>query len=178
MTDDWLRLEQARDGDESAWRALFETYYLLTVKMAYFITGSLESAKDIGQEAFVVLLRANIRHQNGSLKSFLSTIAYRLAVKERMRRNQLRDLDAVSIADDSASGLEAAVRNETDRLIVRTIQSLNAEQREILTLRFFGGNSYEDIARIMSIPVGTVKSRIFYAVKSCRQMFKEQGIER
>lgn len=177
MTDDWLCLEQARNGDESAWRTLFERHYPHMVRMAYLLTGSLESAKDIAQETFVVLLRANLSHRNGSLKSFLSTIAYRLAVKERMRRNRLSDLHAGAMTDDTASGFDTAVRNETDRVIVRTIQSLNADQREILTLRFFGENSYEEISRLMSIPVGTVKSRIFYAIKSCRQMFKEQGIE-
>jgi len=177
MTDDWLCLELALNGDESAWRALFERYYQFLVKIAFFITGSIESAKDIGQEAFVVLLRANIRHQDGSLKAYLSTIAFRLAVKERMRRNQLRNLDASPIIDESSSAFEAAVKDETDRVLVRTIQSLDVEQREVLTLRFFGENSYEEIARTLSVPIGTVKSRIFYAIKACRQNLKEQGIE-
>jgi RNA polymerase sigma-70 factor, ECF subfamily len=177
MTDDWLCLELARNGDEAAWRSLFERYYVLLVKVAFFITGSIESSKDIGQEAFVVLLRANILHRNGSLKSYLSTIAYRLAVKERTRRNKLKSLDVSPIPDESSSAYELAVKDETDRLIVRTIQSLAIDQREILILRFFGENSYEEIARIMSIPIGTVKSRIFYAVKSCRRTLKEQGID-
>jgi len=68
------------------------------------------------------------------------------------------------------------VRDETDRLIVRAIHMLAIEHREVLTLRFFGGHSYEEIARMMEIPIGTVKSRIFYAMKTCREKLKEQGV--
>jgi RNA polymerase sigma-70 factor, ECF subfamily len=177
MTEDWLCLELARSGDDAAWRALFGKYYLVLVKLAFFITGSLESAKDIGQEAFVILLRANIRHQNGTLKSYLSTIAYRLAVKERIRRKELQNLDVSPIIDDSSSALDAAVKDETDRLIVKAIQSLDVEQREVLTLRFFGESTYEEISRTLSVPIGTVKSRIFYAIKACRKNLREQGMD-
>jgi RNA polymerase sigma factor (sigma-70 family) len=176
MTDDWPRLDRARTGDEAAWQRLFEQYYPPLVRMALFITGSLESAKDVAQESFVSLLRANIRHRNGSLKSFLSTIAYRLALKERARRLALGKLDAVPVIDESPSVLERAVQDETDRLIIATLGGLDIEQREVLTLRFFGGHSYEEIAAITGVPVGTVKSRIFYAIKTCREKLKGEGV--
>ncbi len=176
MTDDWSSLQQARAGDETAWQSLFDRYYQSLVKMAFFITGSLESAQDVAQEAFVSLLHVRVHHHHGKFKSFLSTIAYRLALKERMRLHPIGKLDAVSVVDDSPSVLEKSVTDETDRLIVSTIQELSVEYREVLTLRFFGEHSYEEIAEIMEIPVGTVKSRIFYAVKSCREKLKEQGV--
>jgi RNA polymerase sigma-70 factor (ECF subfamily) len=144
--------------------------------MTSFITGSLDSAEDIAQEAFVNLLHVEIRHRNGSFKSFLTTIAYRLALKERKRQNAERKPNAVFIADDSPSSLEKAIRDETDRMIVRAIQSLSIEHREILTLRYFGEHSYEEIAEIAEIPIGTVKSRIFYAIKICQEKLKEQGV--
>lgn len=176
MTDDWDCLDQARGGNGTAWRTLFDRHYPLLVRVAFFITGSLESAQDVAQEAFVSLIRANIRHRDGSLKAFLGTIAYRLALKERMRLHPLRKLDTFAIVDESPSSLEKAVRDETDRLIVHAILTLALEYREVMTLRFFGGHSYEEIARIMEIPIGTVKSRIFYAIKSCREKLKEQGV--
>ena len=88
MTDDWQCLDQARGGDETAWRILFVRYYRTLVRMTSFITGSLDSAEDIAQEAFVNLLRVEIRHRKGSFKSFLTTIAYRLALKERKRQKR------------------------------------------------------------------------------------------
>jgi RNA polymerase sigma-70 factor (ECF subfamily) len=176
MTDDWACLDLARGGDQTAWRVLFAKYYHTLVKMSSFITGSLDSAEDIAQEAFVNLHRVEIRHRNGSFKSFLTTIAYRLALKERKRQHTDRKLDALVIADDTPSSLEKAIRDETDRMIVRTIQALSFEHREILALRFFGDHSYEEIAKITEIPIGTVKSRIFHAIKICHERLKEQGV--
>jgi RNA polymerase sigma-70 factor (ECF subfamily) len=144
--------------------------------VVFCITGSLDLAQDLAQESFVRLLRVRITHREGSLKSFLSTMAYRLALKERKRQASSRNLDAIDVADGSPSPLEEAIRDETDRIIVRIVQSLTVDHREILALRFFGGHSYEEIARMTSIPIGTVKSRIFYAVKMCREKLREQGV--
>ena len=174
--DDWSCLDRAREGDESAWQSLFDRYYQSLVKLAFFITGSFENARDVAQESFVSLLHARVHHHRGNFKSFLMTIAYRLALKERMRRHPLAKLEIESTTDDSPSSLERVVTDETDRLIVLAIQALAIEYREVLTLRFFGEHSYEEIAEIMEIPIGTVKSRIFYAIKTCREKLKEQGV--
>jgi RNA polymerase sigma-70 factor, ECF subfamily len=176
VTDDWQFLELARGGDEKAWRDLFERHYPPLVRMTSCITGSIETGQDLAQESFVRLLHVRIRHHEGTFKSFLSTIAYRLALKERHRLSLYRRPDALLIADESPSPLELAIRDDTDRIIFRAILSLSSEHREILTLRYIGGHTYDEIARITEVPIGTVKSRIFYAVKICREMLKERGV--
>lgn len=176
MTDDWHCLDLACEGDEMAWRVLFHRYYPLLVRMASCITGSRDTAHDLAQETFVRLLRARIKYRSGSFRAYLTTIAFRLALKERKRQSSKHELETLPQADGSPSPLELAIQNETDSLIFRAIQSLPGEQREILALRFFGEHSYEEIADITGVPVGTVKSRIFYAVKSCREKLKEQGV--
>lgn len=176
MTDDWYCLDLARAGDESAWRTLFSRYYPSLVRMVSCITGSLDAAHDLAQESFVRLLPAREEYQNGSFSAYLTTIAYRLALKERKRQNSKHDIETLPLADDSPSPLELAIQNETDRIIFRVIQSLPGEQKEILALRFFGGHSYEEIAQITGIPIGTVKSRIFYAIKTCREKLKREGV--
>ena len=176
VIEEWHCLDLARQGDETAWRLLFHQHYPQLVRIVFCITGSLDSAHDLAQESFVRLLRARIGHRDGSFKSFLSTIAYRLALKERKRQASSRNLDAIDIADASPSPLEQAIRDETDRAIVRVVQLLAVDHKEILALRFFGGHSYEEIARLTGVPIGTVKSRIFYAVKMCREKLREQGV--
>jgi RNA polymerase sigma-70 factor (ECF subfamily) len=176
MNEDWERLELARAGDETAWRVLFQRHYGPLVKMTSCITGLVDPARDIVQECFVRLLHCRIKHRDGSLRSFLSTMAYRLALKEKGRRNTNRSIDKMDLIDDAPSPLEEAIRKENDRRIVRVIQSLPDHHREIVALRFFGGHSYEEIAAITGIPVGTVKSRIFHAVKSCKEKLQERGI--
>jgi RNA polymerase sigma-70 factor (ECF subfamily) len=176
MIDDWECLKAARKGDEHAWRVLFERHYPMLVRLASYITGSLETAQDLAQESFVRLFQAEIRHHDGSFKSFLSTIAYRLALKERKRNSSDSTLDPALIADGSPTPLELAIRDENDVLIIRVIQSLSIEHREILTLRFVAEYSYDEIARITGVPIGTVKSRIFYAIKICQEKLREQGV--
>lgn len=176
MTDDWECLKRARAGDDDSWRILFTRHYPLLVRMTSFITGSLDSAQDIAQEAFVKLLKADIRHQNGSFKSLLSTIAYRLALKERKHSTETHKAVTDNIVDDSQSWLEAAIQDETERIIASTIHSLSPEHREVLTLKYFGGHTYEEITVMAGIPLGTVKSRIFYAIKCCQEELKKQGV--
>lgn len=176
MIDDWQCLDRARGGDENAWRELFERHYPSLVRMTSSITGSIETGHDLAQESFVRLLRVRIRHHTGTFKSFISTIAYRLALKERTRRTSHPPSDTATLADGSPSPLELAIRDDTDRIIFSVIQSLTIEHREILTLRFMAGNTYEEIAGITELPIGTVKSRMFYAVKSCRELLKERGV--
>jgi len=176
VIDDWRCLELARTGDENAWREIFRRHYPALVKITSSMAGSVEAGHDIAQEAFVRLLGARINHHEGTLKSFLATTAYRLAVKETHRLRLFRRQEPELMAEESPSPLETLVKDETDRLILRAVQRLPAGQREILTLRFFGGCSYEEIARTTGVPLGTVKSRIFYAVKACREKLKEQGV--
>lgn len=176
MTDDWQCLERALGGDEGAWRDLFDRHYTSLVKLTSSITGSIDAGHDLAQESFVRILHVRIRHHTGTFKSFLSTIAYRLALKEKSRRNFHLQSDSASLADSSPSPLEFAIRGETDRIIISVIHSLPAHHREVLTLRFIAGHSYEEIAGITGIPIGTVKSRMFHAVKSCRELLKERGV--
>ena len=176
MIGDWQCLDLARRGDETAWRALFHRHYGPLVRMTACMTGSLDTAQDVAQESFVRLLRVRISHRTGSFKSYVSTIAYHLALKERKRRASSRNLDSMDIVDGSPSPLEKAIQDETDRIIFRVIQMLADGQREILALRYFGGHSYEEIARMANLPIGTVKSRIFYAIKICREKLRDEGV--
>src|SRR5207244_1056457 len=112
MTDDWHCLNLAREGDETAWRILFSRYYPSLVRMASCITGSRDTGHDLAQESFIRLLRARIRHQSGSFKAYLTTIVYRMALKEKKWQSSKHQLETVPLADDSPSPLDLAIQNE------------------------------------------------------------------
>jgi len=59
-----------------------------------------------------------------------------------------------------------------EQLMAAVLASLPPDQREVIALRFFGGHSYAEMAGILGVPEGTVKSRIFYAIKHCREEFR------
>jgi RNA polymerase sigma-70 factor (ECF subfamily) len=85
----WGHLARARKGDQEAWSALFKEHAPHLLRMAALLTGSSDAARDCVQETFVRVLDSVINHQNGSLRAYLSTITYRLAVKESIRQRRL-----------------------------------------------------------------------------------------
>jgi RNA polymerase sigma-70 factor (ECF subfamily) len=144
--------------------------------LALLIVGSGAAADDIVQETFVRALRADIAHRRGTVGGFLGTIAYRLAIKEARRTDRADRLDGIDIPDPAQDPLDTLLTNERDRLVAETIRSLDTPHRDVLLLRFYGGHSYEEISDLTETPLGTVKSRIFYAVKTCRERLREKGV--
>lgn len=176
MNPDWDWLLRAQQGDETAWRVLINQHQPRLAAIALFITGSATAADDVVQETFVRALGARIKNFAGSVQGYLGTIAYRLALKEAKRSRRDVTLDSVDYADPGCGPLDKILNDERDRLVTEAIGSLDTEHRDVLVLRFCGGKSYEEIADLLKIPLGTVKSRIFYAVKSCRDELREKGV--
>jgi RNA polymerase sigma-70 factor (ECF subfamily) len=176
MNPDWNQLDLARQGDERAWRALVDRHSSRLMKMVTLITGSPPAAQDIVQQTFLELYRKGPRHSRGSLSGYLSTVAYRQALKEKQRVGNIKPLDDIAAASRSPSPLDLALVNENERIISDVIQSLDNGHREILVLRFYSEHSYEEIAEISGLPLGTVKSRIFNALKKCRVLLREKGV--
>jgi RNA polymerase sigma-70 factor (ECF subfamily) len=144
--------------------------------MAFMITGSSAASQDLVQDAFIGVFRKPPRHRRGSLKAYLSTVVYHMALKEKKRSSRTRSLDEIEPVSTTDSPLEEILSREKDRKIARAIRSLDRAHRDIIILRFYGEHSYETIARMTNLPLGTVKSRIFYGVKSCRKRMKEEGL--
>lgn len=176
LNADWDWFLRARNGDENAWRVLIDMHQTRLAALALFITGSAAAADDVVQETFVRALGARIGNHAGSVQGYLGTIAYRLAVKESRRTRKDVELDGIAIADSRANPLENMLTEERDRMVARVIGNLTIEHRDVLVLRFYGDKSYEEIANLLKIPVGTVKSRLFYAVKSCRDELRSKGV--
>ena len=173
---DWDTLELALAGDERAWRRLFEQHAPSLLRMTALVTGSADSAKDLVQETFLRLVGRTPEHRDGTVRAYLSTIAFRLALKEKGRwRRDHHEKDGDPVAHDP-SPLEMTVRREEERGVLSVLMSLPDAQREILVLRFYAGLSYEEIAAATGIPIGTVKSRIFYAVKTSRKELRKRGV--
>ncbi len=176
MRTDWELLEAAKGGDENAWRALAARYNPHLIKIASLITGSAYSAPDLAQETFIRLINIRIKHTSGSFKFYITRMVHNLALKAIKKRREFSIPDNLDPADNTPSVTEDILKAERNSLIFKTITSLDDSHRQTLILRFYGELSYEDIAKILKLPLGTVKSRIFYAVKACRQKMIEEGV--
>lgn len=176
MTSDWEYLSKAKKGDDFSAEYLFNKYYNSLIRMTALITGSQDTAKDIVQETFIKMIRKRVRHTRGNFKTYLTTVAYRLALKEKLRKNKITDLISNEIKDQLVLPSDKHAETETQEHLFKVVQSLTRDKKEILVLRFYGKLSYEEISEIKGVPIGTVKSRIFYAVKECTKQLKKQGI--
>lgn len=176
MDSSWERLIRARRGEEGPCRELVELYQTRLMALAILMTGSPDAAQDIVQETFVRALSARVKNTTGTVHGFLGTIAYRLALKESKRSGKNVDIERVKPLDLKINPLENVLIDERDRLVAQAIDALDEDHRDALVLRFYGGCSFEEIAAISGIPIGTAKSRIFYAVKNCRKLLREKGV--
>lgn len=138
------------------------------------------AAEDLVQETFVRLWRAAPRFdpQRGTVGALLMTIAYRAAAdlgRRRAGEAPVVSLDAepFDIAADPAAGTE-----QEEQLLLRdelqaALAGLSADQREILRLHFQEDLTQAQIAERLGLPLGTVKSRVFYGLRHLRAALAE-----
>lgn len=158
--DDALLMQQIAAGDQAAFRQLYEKYADRLYRYALLHLRSPSAAEDAVQETLLAVWRQPTRFRAASsLSSFLFGICHHKVVDLMRSRSKEQPLEGLPLA-------AAAQTDPEDRLIaVEAIQSLPEEMRSVLILAFYVGLSYEEIARTLSIPVGTVKSRVFTARK-------------
>ena len=185
-TDEALALE-ARRGSEEAFRQLVERYQRPVYSLLVRIVRSPESAEDLAQEAFVKAWKALNRFDaSRKFSSWLFKIAHNAAL-DALRR---QGVDTISLdapigdsdeppelpADPAAENpLRRLVARDSGRALEAAIGELRPQYREILLLRFQEGLAYEEIAEVLSIPLGTVKIHIFRARAELARRMKALG---
>jgi len=176
MINDWECVKLAADGNEIAWRQLIETHHSRLYRLSLLITGASAAAEDIVQESFVRVLKYAASEHQGNFRSLLMTIAYRLAIRERKHGNRYTSESPDDLSDAAPSAMDVVLNSERDRILAGILHELDDAHRDIILLRFYADHSYEEIARLLGVPIGTVKSRIFYAVKKCREGMRLKGL--
>jgi RNA polymerase sigma-70 factor (ECF subfamily) len=167
-------VRRCQEGDQDAFRVLVERYEQRATRLAYRFVRRHDVAKDIAQEAFIRAYRSIKEFRS---KSQFYTWFYRILVNlalDHIRRDRtelaefqddtlLRSQVASEAQVRRANPGEALWRKEQRKAIVRAIDSLQPDQRQTIVLREFEGLSYEEIAQVTKVPIGTVMSRLFYA---------------
>jgi RNA polymerase sigma-70 factor, ECF subfamily len=167
-----LMLEAARKGDEGAFLLLFENYQEMVFQFAYRMVGSTTVAQDLAQECFLCLIqsRARFNGDRASLKTYLYGMVRNMARRHFQRSGlefSLDDCEELLIATD---GDENVFQREISVIVQRAIARLPLLQREALLLFEYEDLSLDEIARILEIDPGTVKSRLFRARENLRKI--------
>lgn len=174
LTDQQL-IQRVQEGDNSAYDLLVTKYQHRILGLVSIYISDASEVQDVTQEAFIKAYRALARFRGDS--SFYTWL-YRIAVNTaknhlvaKNRRLQEADvdvhdadyLDAISTVKDVASPERNIQSDQIEVAIYETIKKLPYELKTAVMLREFDGMSYEEIARVMDCPIGTVRSRIFRA---------------
>ncbi|MCS7311538.1 MAG: sigma-70 family RNA polymerase sigma factor [Acidobacteria bacterium] len=177
--DDTALVERIRAGDRYAFNLLVWKWEKPIYNMALRVLGSEEDAAEICQEVFIKAYM-HIHEFRGDAR--FSTWLYRIALncchnhlRRRQRQRKLRarvpDFEGVGLDEAAAPDAETVAHQAqlADR-IRQALQGLPEDQRLVVELRVMHELSVEEVARIMGIPEGTVKSRLYYAVKRLREL--------
>ena len=172
-------LKRVREGDGAAAAELIEAHGKYLFGIAYALLHDRHSAEDVVQETFVAVLRAQYRGE-AAVRTWLVGILIRQArMHQRKQRRWLKlwpggEPDA---ARDAATGpVEPAVDARLD--LAEMLKDLSAEHREIILLREIEGMSYDEIGQALSIPRGTVESRLHRAREQLRAVLNKENLSK
>ncbi len=174
-------------GEERAYEELISRFERPVFNLVSRLTDNAEDAPDVVQEVFLKVFR-NVGSFRGD--SSVKTWIYRIAVNEarnhrrwfgRHKRHEVgldadpADLNSVDhLTDPGRSPLDLAIDHETQAVIEAALSEVNPHFRAALVLREIEGMSYEEIADILEISLGTVKSRILRGREALRGCLSER----
>lgn len=163
----------ARLGDEGAFDALFYRYRDGIFRIGLAITKDPSTAEEIVVDTFARAHRAMARLEpDDSLRPWL----YRVAINESYDRQPRKGVTFSSVDDhadelvagDEGSPSQLAERAELRRVVLECIDTLDPKHRTVVVLHYLNGLNLAEIAVIVECPVGTVKSRLHYALRRLR----------
>jgi RNA polymerase sigma-70 factor (ECF subfamily) len=176
-------MTRVKHGDREAFDQLVERMRSRAFRVAQSLVGSRDDALDLSQEAFLRTYRARETYREGDpflpwFQRILRNTCYSwLRQNGRVRQKSINAGTALGDEsgdwelpdDDPHAPDDPALNDERAQLFWRAFRKLPAREREILSLRHFKELSYNEIAAMLDIPVGTVMSRLFYARRRLRE---------
>jgi RNA polymerase sigma-70 factor (ECF subfamily) len=177
-------VRRCQEGDVSAFQTLVERYQQRAVRLSYRYVKNQEDAEDIAQDAFIRVFRSIKDFRN---ESQFYTWFYRILVNlslDHLRRNKqkgveyqdgvlLRSQSAAEVQQKGSSPREQLWKKQRRIAITQAIETLPDDQRTTVVLREIDGLSYEEIAQVTKVPIGTVMSRLYYARRKLQDKLKE-----
>jgi RNA polymerase sigma-70 factor (ECF subfamily) len=162
----------SRLGDERAFDALFYRYRDGIFRLALAITKDPHTAEEIVVDTFARAYRALARLEpDDSLRPWLYRVAINESYDRRPRGVPSSSIDDAAdelVASDEGSPSQVAERAELRRVVLECIDSLDPKHRTVVVLHYLNGLNLAEIAVIVECPVGTVKSRLHYALRRLR----------
>lgn len=162
---------QVQDGSEAAMEALVHRYHRPVFAYLYRLSGHLQTAEDLTQETFVrMLARIGTYQFPNPFRPWLYTIAHNL-YRDYCKQAERRALPFATPVDEQAAGpVDLFEHIAVQAEVTAALQTLDLDHRNVVLLRFYDDLKVDDIAKVTGIPSGTVKSRLFTAMRKLRTL--------
>lgn len=177
LEPDWPSVvHRCLDGDPMAWAELVKAHHRRVYGLCYRFTGCAQDAEDLTQEVFLKLYGnlASFDLARGSFQVWVTTLTRNLLVDHFRRTRQQRATDSLDagwddtdelkpidrLEDQSRTPHDRAVQHELERMVQDALTKISPELREAVILRDLQDMDYKEIAQVLHVPEGTVKSRI------------------
>lgn len=162
-------VERCLRGDDAAWEMVVNSYGRRVYNLSYRYTGRKDEAEDLTQDIFIRIYQnlKSYRPDSGSFQNWILRIARNLVI-DRYRQSRRfqpaggsEELETMSFSDDKTPNPQrSAEQVEAAKFLQDGLRSLSPELKEAIILRDLEGMAYQEIADLLGVPEGTVKSRI------------------
>jgi len=173
-------------GDDTAWEDMVKTHTRRVYALCYRFTGSDSEAQDLTQEVFLRVFRSlkSFRAGEGSLVVWLARLTRNLLIDHYRRTRQDRLTESIEaqlpvLQERHATGGRTdglLAGREAGELLERALAKLSPELRETLILRDLEDMEYREIAQVLKVPEGTVKSRLNRGRAELARILRRQGV--
>jgi RNA polymerase sigma-70 factor (ECF subfamily) len=183
--EDQRLIKLAREGDQKAFETLLKKYRNLVYHVMIKMVRNPQEAEDLSQEAFIKAFNAlSSFNEEFAFSTWLMKIATNNCI-DYLRKKKLRTYSIdepiqykeeqvqIELPDHDPTPEKTLLNEERSKLINGAIQSLPPRYRHVIVLRHQEEKSYEDIAEILKLPLGTVKARIFRAREMLNKRIKD-----
>jgi len=186
LQQEWNWIQAAQQGDADAFEALVTRYEKQVYALAFRLCGNAEDATDAAQEAFLAAWQGlPFFRGEASFSTWLYRLTHNACVSLLRRENRHQAMAGPSLDDeethlDLPSSAISSPESEAERAelredIEKALQAMTPEHREVLILREIHQRSYDEIAEILDLDLGTVKSRINRGRKQLRNFLLRSG---
>jgi RNA polymerase sigma-70 factor (ECF subfamily) len=186
LEQDAQLVQQCLRGEGSAWEELVRRHTRRIFNLCYRFTGNGSEAEDLAQEVFLRVYRtlASYRSAHGGFATWMTSVTRNLLIDHyrRTKRDRLTDSldDAMPVVENKESSArrpdEQALLGELSGQIQAALQHLSPELREAVILRDLQGLEYVEIQAVLSVPEGTIKSRINRGRIELARILQQMGV--
>ena len=169
LTGDGKLVERCLQGDDAAWEAIVTSYARRIYNLCYRYTGRTDEAEDLTQESFIRIYQnlKTFRPEAGNLVNWILKVARNLIIDHYRQTRRFQhaagseEMETMNLSDEKLPDAHRLVeQSEASRFLRDGLQALSPELKEAVILRDLEGMAYQEIAQLLNVPEGTVKSRI------------------